>query len=174
MSAVLSRRTQLAAALAAGAGHRAAFAAEAAPARIASLGGAVTEILYRLGGAPRIVVVEPEAAPALIDSIRAGRVIDTDGPVSSMGRLDCKTPSMIALAGLARDADLFVTITEAEAAAGVAALGRAGFATTPSGAAGVAALLTGAVGVADHAAPPPAVRRYAAPQAFASSRTRRM
>ena len=115
--------------------------------RIVSIGGAVTEILYRLGGAPRIVVVEPEAAPALIDSIRAGRVIDTDGPVSSMGRLDCKTPSMIALAGLARDADLFVTITEAEAAAGVAALGRAGFATTPSGAAGVAALLTGAVGV---------------------------
>jgi hypothetical protein len=31
-----------------------------------------------------------------------------------------------------------------------------------------------AVGDADQAAPPPAVRRYAAPQAFASSRTRRM
>ncbi len=93
------------------------------------------------GDAPQIIVVEPEYAPALIESIRAKKVVTTSGPVSAMGRLDCKTPSMVALAGLARDADTFVTITEDEAAQGVAMLARHGIATTPSGAAGFAAVL---------------------------------
>ena len=93
------------------------------------------------GDAPQIVVVEPKAAPALIESIRAGRAVTTEGPVSAMGRLDCKTPSLIALRGLARDADLFVTISEAEAAAVAALLEDHGLATTPSGAAGLASLL---------------------------------
>ena len=88
-------------------------------------------------------MVEPDAAPALVQSIRAGRVIRTQGPVSSMGRLDCKTPSLIALNGLARDADLFVTITEAEAARAVATLAEHGLSTTPSGGAGLAAPLAG-------------------------------
>jgi len=95
------------------------------------------------GDGPQIIVVEPEAAPALIESIRAGAIVDTQGPASCMGRLDCKTPSMIALNGLARDADLFVTITEEEAQKGAAELAAQGLATTPSGAAGVAALVAG-------------------------------
>ncbi|MDF0596283.1 pyridoxal-phosphate dependent enzyme [Psychromarinibacter halotolerans] len=95
------------------------------------------------GDAVTIVVVEPDAAPALIDSIRAGQLVTSEGPVSSMGRLDCKTPSMIALAGLSRDADRFVTITEAEARFGTDTLADHGFDTTPSGAAGFAALLAG-------------------------------
>lgn len=95
------------------------------------------------GDAPRIVVVEPEAAPALIESIRAGRIVTTEGPVSSMGRLDCKTPSLIALGGLARDADLFVTLGEEEAASAVADLAAMGIGTSPSGGAGLAALLCG-------------------------------
>jgi diaminopropionate ammonia-lyase len=99
------------------------------------------------GEAPTVVVVEPEAAPALIESVRAGRLVTARGPVSAMGRLDCKTPSMIALGGLSRDADYFATVTEEQAQAAVAALDRAGLATTPSGAAGVAALLAGLPGV---------------------------
>ena len=95
------------------------------------------------GDAPKIIVVEPDAAPALIESIRAHGVVTTTGPVSAMGRLDCKTPSMIALAGLARDADLFVTITEDQAAHAVAVLVEHGLTTTPSGGAGVAAALAG-------------------------------
>lgn len=95
------------------------------------------------GDAPRIVVIEPEAAPALIESIRAGRIVTTRGDVSSMGRLDCKTPSMIALAGLARDADLFVTISEDDVEAAVATLASMGVETSPSGGAGLAALLCG-------------------------------
>jgi diaminopropionate ammonia-lyase len=99
------------------------------------------------GETPKIIVVEPEAAPALFDSIRAGRLVTSEGPVSAMGRLDCKTPSMIALAGLARDADQLVTLTEDEAALGTARLAAHGFATTPSGGAGVAALLAGVPGI---------------------------
>lgn len=99
------------------------------------------------GDGPVIIVVEPDAAPALFDSIRAGQLVTSSGPVSSMGRLDCKTPSMIALAGLARDADQFVTITEEEAAEGIARLAQHGLQTTPSGGAGLAALLAGVPGI---------------------------
>ncbi|AUC52950.1 PLP-dependent lyase/thiolase [Sagittula sp. P11] len=95
------------------------------------------------GDAPQIIVVEPAYAPALTESIRAGKLVTANGPVSAMGRLDCKTPSMIALAGLSRDADAFVTITEEEADAGVAVLADLGLATTPSGGAGLAALIAG-------------------------------
>ena len=95
------------------------------------------------GDAPKIVVVEPAAAPALIESIRAGHIVATDGPVSAMGRLDCKTASLIALAGLARDADLFLTLGEEEVAAAIADLAQIGLGTSPSGGAGLAALLAG-------------------------------
>lgn len=99
------------------------------------------------GDEPRIIVVEPEAAPALRAAIEAGRLVDAEGPVSDMGRLDCKTASVVALNGLARDADGFLTLTEEEAASGVAALARRGLATTPSGGAGLAALLAGIPGI---------------------------
>jgi diaminopropionate ammonia-lyase len=98
----------------------------------------------RWGDVPRIVVVEPAAAPALHDSIAAGRAVEAEGPVSSMGRLDCKAPSLIALKGLARDADAFALISEEEAAQAMPVLDEAGLETTPSGGAGLAALLAGA------------------------------
>lgn len=93
------------------------------------------------GHAPKIIVVEPEAAPALMASIKAGGPVAAPGPVSSMGRLDCKEPSLIAFKSLARDADYFVTITEEEAASGATRAIQAGYPTTPSGVAGLAALL---------------------------------
>jgi diaminopropionate ammonia-lyase len=95
------------------------------------------------GDGPQIIVVEPAAAPALIESIREGRMVDTTGPTSCMGRLDCKTPSWIALNGLARDADVFVTISEEEARRGADRLAAHGWPSTESGGAGVAALLAG-------------------------------
>lgn len=101
----------------------------------------------RWGDDPIIVVVEPAAAPALFESIAAGQPVTAPGPVSTMGRLDCKTPSLVALASLSRDADLFVTITDAEAASGVAMLASLGLETTPSGGAGLAALMAGIPGV---------------------------
>ncbi len=56
-----------------------------------------------------------------------------------MGRLDCKEPSLIALRGLARDADDFALITEEEAASILPALAAQGLETSTSGAAGIAA-----------------------------------
>lgn len=90
------------------------------------------------GNDPMIVVVEPDAAPALHDSIRAGKAVEAAGPTSAMGRLDCKEPSHVALASLSREADAFMLISEAECAGTVEWLENNGLATTPSGAAGIA------------------------------------
>ncbi len=113
----------------------------------AGVGGlaAAAAALFRKawGDAPTIIVVEPEYAPAVQQSLIAGRVTDTTGPVSNMGRLDCKTPSLIAFGGLARDADLSTTITEEEGEDAVTLLLEMGVQTTPSGAAGFAALIAG-------------------------------
>ncbi|WP_147107672.1 pyridoxal-phosphate dependent enzyme [Tateyamaria sp. syn59] len=93
------------------------------------------------GDAPRIAVVEPEAAPAIYASVQAGSPQVTEGPRSDMGRLDCKEPSLIALKGLARDATDFVLISEAEGASGSSVAAKVGLPSSPSGAAGLAALL---------------------------------
>ena len=109
---------------------------------VGGLAGALAAYFRKVwGDAPRIVVVEPDAAPALHASIEAGHAVETHGPVSSMGRLDCKAPSLIALAGLSRDADDFTLISEAEAHAAMPVLAAMGLKTTPSGGAGVAAAL---------------------------------
>ena len=88
-----------------------------------------------------VAVVEPDAAPALMESVKCGKCVDTTGPVSSMGRLDCKTPSHLALKYLAKEADYFITISDAMVEGTVTELALHGVATTPSGAAGIAALL---------------------------------
>lgn len=111
---------------------------------VGGLAGAVAAFARQVwGDAPRIVVVEPAAAPALHRAIAAGRVVDTTGPESCMGRLDCKTASWIALRGLSHDADTFALISEDEVQAAMPVLAGAGLATTPSGGAGLAALLAG-------------------------------
>ncbi|MFN3260865.1 MAG: pyridoxal-phosphate dependent enzyme [Pikeienuella sp.] len=108
---------------------------------VGGLAAAVAAHARRVWGAgPVIAVVEPAFAPALLESVRAGRPALAPGPVSIMGRLDCKEPSHLALAALARDADLFMTVTEAEADGAGRALGEAGLPTTPSGGAGFAGL----------------------------------
>lgn len=93
------------------------------------------------GDAPKIIVVEPERAAALQASIVAGRSVIAPGPDSVMGRLDCKEPSLIALNGLARDADLFLTLSDEAVLAQLGRMENAGFATTASGGAGLAAVL---------------------------------
>lgn len=109
---------------------------------VGGLAGAVAALSRQAWGrAPIIVVVEPDAAPALMASIDAGKSVISQGPVSKMGRLDCKEPSLIALKGLARDADFFITITEEEGQKGADIAKKHGFSSTPSGAAGIAGLL---------------------------------
>lgn len=109
---------------------------------VGGLAGAVAAYARHVwGDAPRIVVVEPQAAPALQASIEAGHSVVTEGPDSIMGRLDCKEPSLIALNGLARDADDFMTLSDDEVAAVLDDLEEAGLATSASGACGLAAVL---------------------------------
>ena len=93
------------------------------------------------GQVPRIIVVEPSRAPALHDSIAAGQPVESTGGVSDMGRLDCKMASLIALKGLARDADDFALISEEEGQAGADRVLAVGLPSTTSGAAGIAALM---------------------------------
>ena len=109
---------------------------------VGGLAGAAAAYARKVWGrGPKIIVVEPDAAPALFQSVAEGSPQATTGPVSHMGRLDCKEPSLIALKGLARDADAFAIITEDEGAVGQAASAKAGLASTSSGAAGIAGLL---------------------------------
>lgn len=109
---------------------------------VGGLAGAVAAYARELWGKkPKIVVVEPDAAPALFESIKAGHAVETRGPDSVMGRLDCKEPSLIALNGLARDADIFVTVTDREVVDALPVLEAAGLSTTASGAAGAALVL---------------------------------
>ena len=109
---------------------------------VGGLAGAVAAYARKAwGDAPQIIVVEPDAAPALQASIEAGTCVFADGPDSIMGRLDCKEPSLIALNGLARDADVFVTLDDATVTACLPAMADAGLETTASGGAGVAAAM---------------------------------
>ena len=89
---------------------------------------------------PQIVIVEPEAAPCLMNSVKAGQLQRAPGPMSNMGRLDCKDASMLAFDTLRHEANAFVTISDAAAGQAVTDLATAGIRTTPSGGAGLAAL----------------------------------
>ena len=101
------------------------------------------------GDAPRIIVVEPDAAPALMASIKAGKPVVAPGPVSNMGRLDCKEPSHLALKYLAKEANGFMTVTDDEALTAVDTLAGEGLQSTPSGVAGFAGLQIAAAHKAD-------------------------
>lgn len=91
---------------------------------------------------PRIIVVEPDAAPCLFESHKLGRATSVSGPISSMGRLDCKEPSLIAFNLLEELADDFVCVSDDDARTAANFLANNELATTPSGAAGLAAILS--------------------------------
>lgn len=107
---------------------------------VGGLAGAMTWMIReRWPVQPRIVIVEPDAAPCLARSHDLGQPATVEGPTSTMGRLDCKTASPLAFDALL-DADVvYVAVSDARADAAVATLADLGFATTPSGAAGFGA-----------------------------------
>ncbi|WDE03196.1 diaminopropionate ammonia-lyase [Thalassomonas viridans] len=111
----------------------------------AGVGGLAAAITYmiRLNWRvqPHISIVEPELAPCLGQSIRRGKISTVSGAASAMGRLDCKTPSLLALDILRRQADSFVTVSDEEALTAASLSGKLGIKTTASGAAGFAALI---------------------------------
>ena len=90
---------------------------------------------------PTLIIVEPEAAPCLMESIRQKTLTTVEGPISVMGRLDCKQASLIAYDALARIADAFMMISDAESRLGRQSARNECLDTTESGAAGLAGLL---------------------------------
>lgn len=96
----------------------------------------------RWGEGPKIVVVEPEGAPCLLESARAGKPVHAAGAPTRLGRLDCLEPSLIAFDLLRRQADLYLTITDEQAAEAAALLAGHGVALSECGAAGAAGLFT--------------------------------
>jgi len=113
----------------------------------AGVGGLAAAITYMIRKnwpvQPKIIVVEPDSASCLLDGVTAGHVVTVDGPASNMGRLDCKTASMLALEILRTMADSFVIITDEQGQAATDELAKLDIQTTPSGAAGFAALTVG-------------------------------
>ncbi len=111
----------------------------------AGVGGLAAAVAYMIRQdwpvQPRIIVVEPDAAACLRDSVVAGTSVTVEGPVSNMGRLDCKAPSMLAFEVLSELANEFVTITDQQAEDGVTEAKTLGYVSTPSGAAGLSALM---------------------------------
>ena len=101
---------------------------------------ATAHLRARWGDDFHICVVEPQAAPALQASIKAGKSVIAPGPISNMGRLDCKEPSHLALKCLARGADSFQTLSDAYVADAIGDLAVFGLETSPSGGAGYAGL----------------------------------
>ncbi|MYM58614.1 pyridoxal-phosphate dependent enzyme [Vibrio sp. OCN044] len=111
----------------------------------AGVGGLAASICFMIRSnwrvQPKIIVVEPDLAPCLSESTKQGKVCSVEGAVSIMGRLDCKTPSLLAFDILFHQADSFVTITEQEALNATKVAQQFSINTTPSGAAGLAALI---------------------------------
>jgi diaminopropionate ammonia-lyase len=95
---------------------------------------------------PFISIVEPDAAPCLLESAKAHKLTQADGPDSCMGRLDCKDASKIAFESLICDANEFITISDKDAESATEMLARHNIPTTPSGAAGLAGLIKKAPG----------------------------
>ena len=109
---------------------------------VGGLAGAITHMIRTTWSVqPRIVIVEPDAAPCLKESARSGKPVTVQGPVSNMGRLDCKEPSLLAFEIL-RAADVgYQLVSDAQASAACGELAQVhGILTTPSGAAGLAGL----------------------------------
>ena len=88
---------------------------------------------------PRIIIVEPTAAECLALSAANGELVEATGPISNMGRLDCKAASLLAFDTLIRSDVEYQSVSDDEAQAAVATLDQSGLHSTPSGVAGYAA-----------------------------------
>jgi diaminopropionate ammonia-lyase len=98
--------------------------------------------LPELANQPKIVGVEPLAADAILQSARAGRMVEVPGPHTSiMAGLCCGVPSLVAWPIISRGIDVFVAIDDEWAREAMRALARAGVVSGETGAAGLAGLL---------------------------------
>jgi diaminopropionate ammonia-lyase len=110
----------------------------AIPVGVGSLAQAVVQH-YRSGShAPTLVSVEPEAAPAILASLRAGLPVTVPTRPTVMNGLNCGTPTEIGWDTLRAGLDRAVAVPDSEAVAAVHDLERLGVDSGPCGAATLA------------------------------------
>lgn len=98
---------------------------------------------YRSGTSdPSVVSVEPEAAPAVIASLHAGRPVTVGTGTTIMAGLNCGTPSQVAWPTLRSGLDAAVVVTDDETTAAVHDLADLGVDSGPCGAAALAGVRT--------------------------------
>ena len=110
------------------------------PAGVGSLAQAVVGHYRRGAPTPAVLVVEPEAAPAVTTALLRGRPTRVETGPTVMTGLNCGTVSELAWPVLAGGLDASLTVTDAEARAAVAELAAAGVDAGPCGAATLAGL----------------------------------
>jgi len=102
---------------------------------------AVAYLRDRWGECFKFIVVEPEGAPCMLESVRQGRPIRVAGTPTMLGRLDCKEPSLLAFDLLSRLADAFMRVSDANADDTAMRLVAQGAPVSACGAAGAVGLI---------------------------------
>ena len=109
---------------------------------VGSLAAAVVRHFRRPGMVARVIGVEPSAAACVLESVRAGKLVDIAGPFDeAMGGLNCGRPSLVAWPFLKDGLSACVAIPTSSAEEAVEALAADGVASTTCGAAGLAGLM---------------------------------
>jgi len=91
---------------------------------------------------PQLICVEPDTADCLMESARAGHLVEVPGPHPSiMAGLNCGTGSPIAWPSVAAGFDRFLAIGDDDALAGMRTLAAHGVVSGETGASGLGALL---------------------------------
>ncbi len=129
------------------AGHVAEPTVVAAQMGVGAFAGAVTRH-FASRPARLLVGVEPTKADCIITSVEAGEITTIAGPQDSiMAGLNCGTPSTVAWDDVLAGYDVFVTVTDDDAADAMRLLHDDGIEAGESGAAGLAGLLAHAEGL---------------------------
>lgn len=112
----------------------------AVPVGVGSLAQAVVGHYRSHPDAPSIVSVEPEAAPAILASLHAGRAVSVNTRATIMAGLNCGTPTDIGWPTLHAGIDTAVAVSDEDAARAVHDLQRLGVDSGPCGASTLAGL----------------------------------
>lgn len=109
---------------------------------VGSLAAAVVRHYRQAGSSARIIGVEPEGAACVLESVRAGRLVDLPGPFDPrMGGLNCGRASLVAWRCLEKGLSGCACVSTAVAEEAAAALAGEGVESSPCGAAGLAGLM---------------------------------
>jgi diaminopropionate ammonia-lyase len=109
---------------------------------VGSLAAAVVRHYRQPGFGTRVIGVEPEEAACVLESVKAGQLVDVAGPFDeSLGGLNCGRPSLVAWPFLKAGLSACVTIPTSRAKEAAQALAADGVASSPCGAAGLAGLM---------------------------------